>query len=336
MNLRLAILVSMSLCMSCSGKYFKSRALNPESLKNIQCLALKLDNLSGQPRAAEAVGEMLMQSLEAERVFNFMHPKFLEEQIAEEASKGSGMLQRLICKAAQKLGAQGILQGNVTEFGYVEVNPGSFHPRVAMQLSLYDAQSCNVVWEAKVADGSILGSASGLAMESVDKITKKLESLLNNRILKAFFCGSKGAGSGEACRPDKSGKVDYVSCPQEIPVLKIGKENVSLEGNEIVYNRRIGFMPGKSLLLPEAENVIKDTVKFIRDNNIRSITVESYIIGEESPDLENLSNHRAGRVKSDLVKKGLGAVGVGVRGVVIPPEIAKDKDVPSLRILVEE
>jgi len=178
-------------------------------------------------------------------------------------------------------------------------------------------------------------SLSKVSMMAVDKTMQNLSGQLVERVLDfKYRCGLKGMDEDTKCARGEGGWIDFEKCPEAIPYIRLGREKVSLEGDEIIFKERIEFVPGKAMVLPQTQPLLTELVKFLNRNKIRRIRIESYILSEQGktgqmPDLD-----RAGAIRKYLLKNGLSKAQIDVVNFTINPDLVKGKEVSNLRFVV--
>jgi hypothetical protein len=150
------------------------------------------------------------------------------------------------CKLGRNLRSQAVLIGSVTEYGYFSQGSDFAEPRLGFEVTLFDNVNCRPLWKsmtAKTSSGiteSSKGSLSGLAMASVNRIVEKLTEEIGDRVLDfSFRCGPRKLDDDKRCVRGPEGSIDFDKCPEAIPYFRLGREPVSLEGDEIIFNKWI-------------------------------------------------------------------------------------------------
>lgn len=325
------------LSVSCSGKYSKIDLKDKTSLNGMKCIAiLPLDPLSRSSEGASVVKDLVSSNVTSNLIFRTVPPSDVDKELGLMGSEAIRDSQKA-CDVGKALNAQGIMMGSVTEYGYVrQVTPFS-EPRLGFSLALYEVSSCKPLWSATVSKtSSYQGSLSSLAMNSVDGVMQKLSKELGERTLDfRYRCGPRKYEEDLRCARGAGGQIDFEKCPEAIPFLRLGREKVSLEGDEIIFNQKIDFLPGKSMPAPSSHELLGELVKFLNKNNIRRIRIESYVLLESSEGAAREFN-RSGEVRKFLVRNGLKNTVVDSVNFTIGPALLKGRAVSNIRIVVLE
>jgi len=327
----------------CSGKYFKAKVKDKNSLNSIGCLAIApFNNLSNSQEGSVIVTDLLATSFVANTVFRVVSAGDMNEELKRENVFVDDKINlEKACKVAKNLNAHGVLMGTISEWEYVKSSSESYEPKIAFSLQLYNSKNCSLAWSTKIAKSSSAfagggkESLSSLGMKAVDKITNKLLVTLDERILDHNYrCGSHKDENTYKCARDDKGMVDFNKCPQAIPEIRLGIESVSLEGNELIFNKSINFVPAKKYISPSSRKLLKKLAAFINKNQFRKIIVESFILSKYPKKNPQRTLDRSGEVKKYLIKSGLEKTEVLTINYIIESKSVAGRKIPSLRIVI--
>jgi len=342
-NGSICFLVILLLC-ACSGKYFKTTVEKREAVNKIKCVAiLPFTNLSDSAESAPVLTDIMTSAVNGRSIFRTVPAVDVEKQMdMNRILHHSKIEPQQVCELGKRVYAEGILTGAVTEYKYEKQGTQFTEPRIGYTISLYKVKGCEVIWNTVVArtssalSSSYKESLSGLAMVSMDETLGKLSDNFQDRVLDfRYRCGPRRVEENERCARGKGGWIDFEDCPEAIPYQRLGREEVSLEGEEIIFNDVIHFVPGKAIVSRESRPMLRSLIDFMNENKIRRIRIESYVLtgkGEESR-LSELN--RAGQIRKYLVRNGLGNTMVDVVNFAINPDLVKKNRVlSSLRFIV--
>jgi hypothetical protein len=338
--LKAAFIIFILIMSACPGRYTKISVPDPAAVNKIKCTAvLPLVNFSNSLDASPVLGDLLNQYMSGRVLFRTV-PRPEVEKWASIVKLDLSKLpeQAKLCDLGKRLSVDGIFAGSVTEYGYVKDKSGLSNPRIGFTLTLHDIKACKPVWSATVSrssSGVISDSLSKTSMSAVDETMNKLSGLIGERILDfEYRCGPRGLEEDTRCARNDTGGIDFDKCPEAIPFLRVGREKVSLEGEDIIFSERIEFVPGKAMILPQSQPLLESLVKFLNRNNIRRIRIESYLPVDTSISQAMPQIDRAGAVRKFLLKNGVSKTQIDVVNFTINPELAKGKEISNLRFVV--
>lgn len=329
---------------NCSGRHFDLNIKDETLLSKTGCIAvLPFKNLTDNHEAGSVIPELLISELGSRELFRIVPYSAVLDKV-NSMNMGSELFTNsgAACKLANEVYAQGVITGIVTEYSYIGRGENFYEPRLGFSFSLYSSEGCKLLMTtriAKIKSGlsvSRKDSLSALVMTSLKDFSEKFREKTGTRMLDfKYRCGMKPADKeDEVCRPQPNGWIDFEKCPDSLPELKLSSSGVSIEGDELILEESINFVPGKALVSPDSYGMLKELIEFSNDKGIGILRVESYIAGKEGSPDEDLSLDRAGSVRKYLIRNGLKAVKVDTINFVINPDLIKGKDIPSIRFVV--
>lgn len=145
---------------------------------------LPFENLTGNPRAADAVRDVFMTMLQATGTLYVVPPGEVSRGIARLSLRDADTPSSEEAKQlAENLGAEAVITGTVTEYGELR-SGGSAANAVSVSIKMMEAQTGRVVFSASASEGGITMGARmfGGGGRPMNEVTRKAVRKLLDRL----------------------------------------------------------------------------------------------------------------------------------------------------------